>query len=137
MGMTMSATRRMLLLNWAARTGAWIIEDDYDSEYRFGGHPIASLQSLDTSARVIYVGTFNKVMFPALRLGYLVVPKDLVPAFASARDATDVFFVHAVSGGDDRFYSRGTFRATYPADAHPLYAEKKGSGRNDSEATGG
>jgi GntR family transcriptional regulator / MocR family aminotransferase len=91
LGMTMSATRRMLLLNWAARSGAWIIEDDYDSEYRFGGRPIASLQSLDAHARVIYAGTFNKVVFPALRLGYIVVPKDLVPAFATARDATDVF----------------------------------------------
>jgi GntR family transcriptional regulator / MocR family aminotransferase len=91
LGMTMSATRRMLLLNWAARSGAWIMEDDYDSEYRFGGRPIASLQSLDSGARVIYVGTFNKVMFPALRLGYLVVPKDLVRAFSAARDATDVF----------------------------------------------
>jgi GntR family transcriptional regulator / MocR family aminotransferase len=91
LGMTMSATRRMLLLNWASRSGAWVIEDDYDSEYRFAGRPIAALQSLDTGARVIYVGTFNKVMFPALRLGYVVVPKDLVPAFSTARDATDVF----------------------------------------------
>ncbi len=91
LGMTMSATRRMLLLTWAARSGAWIIEDDYDSEYRFGGRPIASLQGLDTDARVIYVGTFSKVMFPALRLGYVVVPKDLVDAFSIARDATDQF----------------------------------------------
>jgi len=91
MGMTMSATRRMLLLNWAARSGAWIIEDDYDSEYRFGERPIASLQSLDAGARVIYAGTLNKVVFPALRLGYVVVPKDLVAAFSTARDATDVF----------------------------------------------
>src|SRR5580700_3218650 len=91
MGMTMSATRRMLLLNWAARSGAWIIEDDYDSEYRFGSRPIASLQGLDTDARVIYVGTFSKVMFPALRLGYVVVPKDLVAAFSAARDAADIF----------------------------------------------
>jgi GntR family transcriptional regulator/MocR family aminotransferase len=91
LGMTMSATRRMILLNWAVRTGAWIIEDDYDSEYRFGSRPIASLQGLDTDARVIYVGTFSKVMFPALRVGYLVVPKDLVPAFSAARDAVDVF----------------------------------------------
>ena len=71
LGMTMSATRRMLLLNWAGRTGAWIIEDDYDSEYRFDSRPVASLQGLDTSAKVIYVGTFSKVMFPALRVGYL------------------------------------------------------------------
>jgi GntR family transcriptional regulator/MocR family aminotransferase len=91
LGMTMSATRRMLLLNWAVRTGAWIIEDDYDSEYRFGSRPIASLQGLDTDARVIYIGTFSKVMFPALRVGYVVVPKDLVPAFSAARDAADVF----------------------------------------------
>jgi GntR family transcriptional regulator/MocR family aminotransferase len=91
LGVTMSATRRMLLLNWAMRNGAWIIEDDYDSEYRFGIRPIASLQGLDTDARVIYVGTLNKVMFPALRLGYVVIPKDLMPAFASLRDATDVF----------------------------------------------
>jgi GntR family transcriptional regulator/MocR family aminotransferase len=91
MGMTMSATRRMLLLNWAMRSGAWIIEDDYDSEYRFGSRPISSLQGLDTDGRVIYVGTFSKVLFPALRLGYVVVPKDLVPAFSAARDAADVF----------------------------------------------
>jgi GntR family transcriptional regulator/MocR family aminotransferase len=91
MGVTMSATRRMLLLNWAVRSGAWIIEDDYDSEYRFGSRPIASLQGLDTDGRVIYVGTFSKVMFPALRLGYVVVPKDLVRAFTAARDAADLF----------------------------------------------
>jgi len=90
-GMTMSATRRMLLLNWAVRSGAWIIEDDYDSEYRFGSRPIASLQGLDTDARVIYIGTFSKVLFPALRLGYVVVPVDLVPAFSAARDAADIF----------------------------------------------
>ena len=91
MGVTMDATRRMLLLNWAMRSGAWIIEDDYDSEYRFGSRPIASLQGLDTDGRVIYVGTFSKVMFPALRLGYVVVPKDLVRAFNAARDAADIF----------------------------------------------
>jgi len=91
LGVTMTAARRMLLLHWAMRSGAWIIEDDYDSEYRLGGHPIASLQGLDTDARVIYVGTFSKVMFPALRLGYVVVPEDLVDAFSTARDATDQF----------------------------------------------
>jgi GntR family transcriptional regulator/MocR family aminotransferase len=91
LGMTMSASRRMLLLNWAVRTGAWIVEDDYDSEYRFESRPIASLHGLDTDARVIYVGTFSKVLFPALRLGYVVVPKDLIPAFAAARDAADIF----------------------------------------------
>jgi GntR family transcriptional regulator / MocR family aminotransferase len=91
LGMTMSAARRMSLLNWAVRSGSWIIEDDYDSEYRFGSRPIPSLQGLDMHGRVIYIGTLSKVLFPALRLGYVVVPKDLVPAFSAARDAADIF----------------------------------------------
>ena len=91
LGVTMGAARRMELLHWASQSGAWIIEDDYDSEYRFGDHPIPALQGLDAAARVIYVGTFSKVMFPALRLGYVVVPKDLAEAFATARDANDQF----------------------------------------------
>lgn len=91
LGITMSAARRLALLNWAESRGAWIIEDDYDSEYRYGNRPIASLQGIDTRERVIYVGTFSKVMFPALRLGYMVLPRDLVPAFAAARDAADIF----------------------------------------------
>jgi GntR family transcriptional regulator / MocR family aminotransferase len=91
LGMVMSAGRRMRLLNWAATSGAWIIEDDYDSEYRFGSYPIGSLQGMDGDARVIYVGTFSKVMFPALRLGYVVVPPDLVAAFAAVLDAADIF----------------------------------------------
>lgn len=91
LGMTMSAARRMLLLNWAAHTGSWIIEDDYDSEYRFGGRPIASLQGLDMHDRIVYVGTFSKVLFPSLRLGYIVLPKSLVPAFSATRDASDIF----------------------------------------------
>lgn len=91
LGTTMSATRRIQLLNWASGAGAWIIEDDYDSEYRFEIRPVASLQGLDSDARVIYIGTFSKVLFPALRLGYFVLPKDLVPPFSAARDAADIF----------------------------------------------
>jgi GntR family transcriptional regulator / MocR family aminotransferase len=91
LGVAMSAARRMQLLNWAARTSTWVIEDDYDSEYRFGNRPIVSLQGLDTRARVVYIGTFSKVLFPAIRLGYVVVPHDLVPAFAACRDAADIF----------------------------------------------
>ena len=91
LGTTMSAARRMQLLAWAERDDAWIIEDDYDSEYRFGGKPVASLQGLDDGARVIYLGTFSKVMYPALRLGYMVVPRDLAPAFHAGRDAIDTF----------------------------------------------
>jgi len=91
MGMTMTASRRMQLLSWAARNGTWIIEDDYDSEYRFDSKPIASLQGLDADARVLYMGTFSKVVFPALRLGYLVLPKDLVGVCTAARDCLDIF----------------------------------------------
>jgi hypothetical protein len=91
LGVTMSASRRMQLLNWAALKGMWIIEDDYDSEYRFGSRPIVSLQGLDKHARVVYIGTFSKVLFPAIRLAYVVVPQDLVPAFSAYRDAADIF----------------------------------------------
>jgi GntR family transcriptional regulator/MocR family aminotransferase len=89
LGVTMSLARRLALLEWASTAGAWIIEDDYDSEYRYEGRPLASLQGLDGDDRVIYVGTFSKVMFPALRLGYLIVPPDLVDAFTQARAVTD------------------------------------------------
>jgi GntR family transcriptional regulator/MocR family aminotransferase len=123
-GMTMSATRRMLLLNWAARTGAWIIEDDYDSEYRFGSRPIASLQGLDTDARVIYVGTFSKVMFPALRLGYVVVPKDLVRAFSAARDAADVFSSTLYQAALTDFIREGHF-ARHIRRMRMLYMERR------------
>lgn len=91
MGMSMSAARRMELLAWAARNGTWIIEDDYDSEYRYDSRPIAALQGLDRNERVLYMGTFSKVMFPSLRLGYLVLPLDLVEACSAAKDALDIF----------------------------------------------
>jgi GntR family transcriptional regulator / MocR family aminotransferase len=91
LGSTMSATRRLHLLNWAQSVGAWIIEDDYDSEYRFDTRPIASLQGLDVNARVIYIGTFSKMLLPSLRMGYMVIPRDLVNLFEAVRFATDIF----------------------------------------------
>ncbi len=91
LGVTMSASRRLQLLDWAQRSGAWIIEDDYDSEYRYGSLPVASLQGLDQDSRVIYIGTFSKVLFPSLRLGYLVLPADLAGHFAAVREAMDIF----------------------------------------------
>jgi GntR family transcriptional regulator/MocR family aminotransferase len=87
--MTMSLARRMRLVAWASQHRAWIVEDDYDSEFRYTGRPLAALQGLDSDGRVIYVGTFSKVLFPALRLGYLVVPEALVPAFVAARALVD------------------------------------------------
>lgn len=90
LGVTMSASRRLQLIDWAQRARAWIIEDDYDSEYRFESSPIASLQGLDSNARVIYVGTFSKVLFPALRLGYIVIPPDLVDRFLVMRRVMDL-----------------------------------------------
>jgi len=78
LGVTLSLARRMALLEWAAAQQAWVIEDDYDSEFRYHGQPLPSLKSLDTQGRVIYAGTFSKVMFPALRIGYVVVPEHLV-----------------------------------------------------------
>lgn len=88
-GVTMSVGRRLSLLRWASRTGAWILEDDYDGEFRYWGRPLQALQGLDTDGRVIYLGTFSKVLFPALRLGYVVVLPDLVDAFEAARELTD------------------------------------------------
>jgi GntR family transcriptional regulator/MocR family aminotransferase len=88
-GVVMSLARRLELLAWAERSGGWIIEDDYDGEYRYSGAPLAPLAALDRSGRVLYVGTFGKVAFPALRLGYLVLPEGLVDAFARRR-AVDV-----------------------------------------------
>jgi GntR family transcriptional regulator/MocR family aminotransferase len=82
-GMVMSYGRRRLLLDYAQNVKAWIIEDDYDSEFRFEGRPISSLQGMDQNARVLYLGTFSKVMYPGIRLGYLVVPPNLVESFKS------------------------------------------------------
>jgi len=89
LGVTLSLARRLELIAWAREAGAWIVEDDYASEFRYSGPPLASLQGLDGGERVIYVGTFNKSLFPGLRLGYLVAPPPLAAAFATARALAD------------------------------------------------
>jgi len=88
LGITMSLTRRLELLEWARESGALIFEDDYDSEYRYSGRPVPALQGLDRTGRVLFAGTFSKVLFPSLRLGYLVIPPDLVTYFAATKSVT-------------------------------------------------
>jgi GntR family transcriptional regulator/MocR family aminotransferase len=89
LGATLSASRRLQLLEWAESSGSWVVEDDYDSEYRYDSKPIASLQGLDPYSRVIHIGTFSKVLFPSLRLGYIVIPPDLVDHFVAIRQVMD------------------------------------------------
>ena len=88
-GVALSMPRRLELLAWARRYGAFIVEDDYTSEFRYSGPPLASLQGLDDTERVIYIGTLNKALFPGLRIGYAVVPRALLQAFVSARYLID------------------------------------------------
>ena len=88
-GATMPLARRIALLEWAERVGAYVLEDDYDSEFRYGDRPIPAVQGLDRADRVAYMGTFSKVLFPALRLGYLVLPPALVQPFAAAKWLAD------------------------------------------------
>jgi len=123
LGTTLSATRRMALLDWAERSGAWVVEDDYDSEYRFGGRPLAALQGSDLGARVIYVGSFSKVMFPALRLGYVVLPPDLLPAFSVIREASDTFSATLQQAAMADFIREGHF-ARHLRRMRQLYRER-------------
>jgi len=90
LGVSLEMTRRLDLLGWAARNDAWILEDDDDGEYRYTGRPLGALQGMDTHDRVIYAGTFGKVLFPGLRIGYVVVPRELVPRFARLAEALDI-----------------------------------------------
>ncbi len=88
LGTTMSLARRLKLLDWARKSRALIFEDDYDGEFRYSGRPVPALQGLDREGQVLFAGSFSKVLFPSLRLGYLVVPSDLVSRFAAAKSIT-------------------------------------------------
>jgi GntR family transcriptional regulator/MocR family aminotransferase len=89
LGVTLSLARRLALLDWAGHADAYILEDDYDSEYHYTRRPLPALQGLDHAGRVIYIGTFSKVLYPALRLGYLILPLPLVEAFRTVRNLID------------------------------------------------
>jgi GntR family transcriptional regulator/MocR family aminotransferase len=91
LGTMMTAARRLALLDWAVRTDAWVVEDEYDSEYRYVSRPLGALQGMTAHGRVIYIGTFSKVMFPSLRVGYIVVPPSLWKRFMSVRETFDLF----------------------------------------------
>jgi len=90
LGVTMSIPRRLALLDWAKRANAYILEDDYDSEFRYAGRPLATLQGMDMAERVIYIGTFSKVLFPSIRVGYMILPLPLVDAFLKVRRMIDI-----------------------------------------------
>jgi len=87
----MAVSRRLELLSWADHNNSWILEDDYDCEFRYSSRPMGALQGMDTRGRVIYLGTFSTVLFPALRLGYAVVPHDVVHRFVGMRESLDLF----------------------------------------------
>jgi GntR family transcriptional regulator / MocR family aminotransferase len=124
LGATMSASRRLQLLDWAQSTGSWVIEDDYDSEYRYGSMPIASLQGLDHSSRVIYIGTFSKTLFPSLRLGYVVIPPDLVDPFTAVRNAMDIGPPHFHQAVLTDFMNEGHF-ARHVRRMRLLYSQRR------------
>ena len=133
LGATMSASRRLQLLDWAQANGSWIVEDDYDSEYRYESQPIAALQGIDRDARVVYVGTFSKVLFPALRVGYLVIPSDLVGRFAAVRMAMDIYPPALSSAVLTDFIEEGHF-ARHLRRTSLLYRERRGALVRESRA---
>jgi GntR family transcriptional regulator/MocR family aminotransferase len=124
LGMSLSLPRRLALLDWAARNNAWVIEDDYDGEYRYVSRPLPALKSLDRDGRVLYAGTFSKVLFPGLRLAYLVVPETQVERF---EEITEIF-----AGGSPEltqaivtaFITEGHF-ARHIQRMRKLYAERR------------
>lgn len=124
LGIRMSLGRRLRLLEWANQHNAWILEDDYDSEYRYAGRPLAALQGLDQAGRVIYIGTFSKVLLPALRLGYIVAPHDLVDAFAAGLTLANRCLPLIPQAALTDFFAEGHF-ARHVRRMRTLYAERQ------------
>ncbi len=124
LGRTLSPARRQGLLDWAEASGGWIVEDDYDSEFRYAGRPLPSMHSVDRAGRVIYVGTFSKALFPALRIGYLLLPPGLVELF---RNAVALIFRCAPLPSQAalaEFIAEGHF-ATHLRHMRQVYAERR------------
>lgn len=123
-GVTLSLARRMALLEWAAANGSWIVEDDYDSEFRYAGRPLPALKSLDRHDRVIYCGTFSKVMFPGLRLAYVVVPASAVPRIRQVSQSLHSGSPYLLQAGVADFIAQGHF-ARHLKRMRARYAERR------------
>lgn len=123
-GVALSLANRLQLLEWANENDAWIVEDDFDSEYRYESKPIPALQGLDRNDRVIYIGTFSKVLFPSLRIGYLIVPADLVDPFRAARWVSDRSSPLIEQAALADFISEGHF-ASHIRRMRALYMERR------------
>lgn len=124
LGVSLSLPRRLALLAWANRHGSWIIEDDYDSEYRYQGKPLPALKSLDQQGRVLYTGTFSKVLFPGLRLAYLVVPPEQSDAFARQADRLHNHCPQVLQATVAAFLNEGHF-ARHLKKMRSLYARRR------------
>ncbi|EPJ8785177.1 PLP-dependent aminotransferase family protein [Pseudomonas aeruginosa] len=124
-GVTLSLERRLALIEWAQRQQAWIIEDDYDSEFHYAGRPTACVQGLDTHERTLYIGTFTKSLFPGLRIGYMVLPPALVAPMTVARSLQDGHNASLAQLTLARFIAGGHFGA-YVRGMRNLYGERLG-----------
>jgi GntR family transcriptional regulator/MocR family aminotransferase len=123
-GTIMRIEERLQLLDIAERSGAWIVEDDYDGEYRFRGRPVPALRGLDHADRVVYVGSFGKTLLPALRIGYLIVPRDLAAAFDRAVSITGQFAPLVLQATVDDFIRQG-YLATHLKRMRRLYQRRQ------------
>ncbi|QHE92598.1 MocR-like pyridoxine biosynthesis transcription factor PdxR [Pandoraea fibrosis] len=124
-GATLSLPRRLALLEWANQQKAWIVEDDYDSEFRYHGRPVPALKSLDHDGRVLYTGTFSKVLFPGLRLAYLVVPVTLIDRFTETANLLGGAGPISTQATVAEFMEHGHF-ARHLRKMRALYAERRG-----------
>jgi GntR family transcriptional regulator/MocR family aminotransferase len=124
LGVTLSLERRMALLEWASKAGSWIIEDDYDSEFRYQGRPLPALKSLDRNDRVIYSGTFSKVMFPGLRLAYVVAPISAIPRFQAVSYNLNAGCPYLFQASVADFIAEGHF-SRHLKKMRSLYAERR------------
>jgi len=124
LGLTLSLPRRMALLAWAARAEGWIIEDDYDSEFRYQGRPLPALKSIDRHDRVLFIGTFSKVLSPGLRVGYLVAPAALAQRFVETAAALQPPPAALVQAAIADFVDKG-YLARHIRRMRILYAERR------------